>query len=271
MLHILIKNKQHNKEAKKRKLLFSLHIEKGMLEYETIFWGDIMLKQREWSKDAINYEMCKACGGRCCKSSPCQYLPSDFESIEAIEDEIETNYAIIDLGKSRTSGLEFFFLRPRTNREDLTSDRLVLPEGNIYLATELSRSSYICKFFKHQQNYYYGIKYDDWDEVAIRNLSKTELEHIFRIKIALDEAKNKYQTMEQNIQGYLIAKEENGWGGCMLPEEKRPGGALYAIPNYNYNTGTVNCCCPEEMYSDNWDRLEHQEKLVKILSKKGLL
>jgi len=242
-----------------------------MLEYIKNILGDIMLKQRTWSKDAINYEMCKACGGRCCKSTPCQYLPSDFESIEAIEDEIVTNYAIIDFARSSGSGLEVFYLRTRTNCEDLTSDSLVLPDDNIYLATEESKKSRACKFFKIQHTHYYGIKYDCWDEEKIRNLSNSQLEDLFEYKIYLDRLNSNRQTMEQNIQDYLSTKKENAWGGCLLPEEKRPGGALYVIPNYNPKTGMVNCRCSEEMYNDNWDKAEHQEKLVKILSKKGLL
>lgn len=68
-----------------------------------------MLAKRKDPNLSVNYEMCKKCGGICCKSSPCQYLPSDFDCLEGIEDEIETNYAIIDKGE--LGGEEFYYLR----------------------------------------------------------------------------------------------------------------------------------------------------------------
>ena len=30
----------------------------------------------------INYEMCKKCGGVCCKQNGCVYAPSDFKSMK---------------------------------------------------------------------------------------------------------------------------------------------------------------------------------------------
>ena len=30
----------------------------------------------------INKELCKECGGSCCKKNGCMYLPEDFESME---------------------------------------------------------------------------------------------------------------------------------------------------------------------------------------------
>lgn len=32
-------------------------------------------------EEYINYEMCKKCGGACCKETGCIYLPTDFESL----------------------------------------------------------------------------------------------------------------------------------------------------------------------------------------------
>ena len=72
--------------------------------------------------------------------------------------------------------------------------------------------------------------------------------------------------MEKNIQDYFEAKAEFGWGGCLLNEDKRPDGALYIVPNCV--DGQILCQKSEEFYADNWDRPEHQEKLVKILLKK---
>ncbi len=30
----------------------------------------------------VNYEMCKKCGGVCCKQIGCAYIPQDFKSLE---------------------------------------------------------------------------------------------------------------------------------------------------------------------------------------------
>ena len=86
--------------------------------------------------------MCKKCGGSCCKSTPCQYLPSDFDSLKGIEDEIDTNYAIID--KCELGGEEFYYLRIRNWSEDLTSSGLLLPSDRLYLATKLVVKVDVC-------------------------------------------------------------------------------------------------------------------------------
>lgn len=226
-----------------------------------------MLAQREKRKGTINYEMCKACGGRCCISGPCQYLPSDFDSIEGIEDEIETNYAIIDTGKLKVGGKECLFLRPRTFHEDLNSPELLLSDKNIYMATDLSKRFYHCRFYKRPEKFYLGILYDKWDEEAIRGLTKKQLEKLFALKIEVNRRENKSQTMEENVQDYLASRADVGVGGCLLSESKRPGGALYSIPDYR--NGVAYCKGPDDFYTNNWDKPEHQEKLVKILMKKG--
>ncbi len=47
----------------------------------------------------IDYEMCKKCGGVCCKQNGCVYLPKDFKSLEASEIIKE-----LDKGKISISG-----------------------------------------------------------------------------------------------------------------------------------------------------------------------
>lgn len=47
----------------------------------------------------INYEMCKKCGGACCKQNGCVYLPKDFKSFEPSEIIKE-----LDKGKISISG-----------------------------------------------------------------------------------------------------------------------------------------------------------------------
>ena len=226
-----------------------------------------MLAKRRNLDISVNYEMCKECGGRCCKSCVCQYLPLDFDCLEGIEDEIETNYAIIDRGE--LGGEEFYYLRIRNRNEDLTSPGLLLPHDQIYLATEKTSGQRGCMYYKSQQTYYLGIKYDEWDEVALRNLTNKQLNDLFSLKIRHDRRNFKFQSMEKNIQDYLESKAEFGWGGCLLGEDKRTGGALYIVPDYK--DGQIYCQKPDEMYTDNWDKPEHQEKLVKILSKRGIL
>lgn len=130
-----------------------------------------MLKQRENVKGTINCEMCKASWGRCCISGPCQYLPSDFDSIEGIEDEIET---IIDTGKLKVGGKDCLFLRTWTFHEDLNFPELLLSDKNIYMATNLSKKFYHCRFYKRPEKFYLGIAYDKWDEEAIRGLTKKQ-------------------------------------------------------------------------------------------------
>ncbi len=45
----------------------------------------------------INYEMCKKCGGACCKQNGCIYLPKDFEnlSFDYLKKEIDKGYISI--------------------------------------------------------------------------------------------------------------------------------------------------------------------------------
>lgn len=45
----------------------------------------------------INYEMCKQCGGQCCKENGCIYLPKDFKdlSFEGLKKEIDKGYISI--------------------------------------------------------------------------------------------------------------------------------------------------------------------------------
>lgn len=57
-------------------------------------WGHNMKKDRE---SYINYEMCKTCGGECCKQCGCIYLPEDFEnlSFDYLKNEIDKGYISI--------------------------------------------------------------------------------------------------------------------------------------------------------------------------------
>lgn len=232
-----------------------------------------MLVKREIPKEVINYEMCKKCGGRCCITSPCMYLPSDFkdlpiEAIEAIEEEILSNYAIIDQGKWPDSEELIYYLRIRTTREDLTREENILNKENIFIAKQ--RNDKCCLYYKLPQQYYLGIKYDSYDEEKIRSLSNLELEKLFRIKNEKDKERLGYTLpLEESIITYLEKRRTLSWGGCLLPEEKRPGGALYLIPNYVDKD--IRCTQSKEFFDDNWDKPIHQEKLKTILSKNGII
>lgn len=231
-----------------------------------------MLVKREIPKEAINYEMCKKCGRSCCKRGACQYLPSDFKDlpIEAIEEEIENNYAIIDTSYAPKTYETIYFLRVRTDLEDLNNKNLIIPEKKIYLADKGNRSNSSCLYYKLEERCCCGIKYDIYDEEKLRSLSKWELIKLFKRKNAYDKEVNGYKlSIEENIQDYLEKRRTLGWGGCLLQEEKRPGGALLAIPNYV--DGDRKCIPPKQFLDDNWDKKEHQEKLKTILSKKGII
>lgn len=229
-----------------------------------------MLVKREIPKESINYEMCKKCGGRCCIKSPCMYLPSDFNglTLDAIEEEILSNYAIIAQGKPKNSEQLFYYLRIRTIDEDLTRIKNILWKDNIIIAKNGYNKG--CLYHKSHQTYYLGIKYDLYDEEKIRSLTKLELENLFRIKNEKDkEILGHILSLEENINIYLEKRRTLSWGGCLLPEEKRPGGAIYAIPNYV--DGIPKCTQPKEYYDDNWDQPIHQEKLKTILAKHKII
>lgn len=229
-----------------------------------------MLVKREIPKESINYEMCKKCGGRCCINSPCMYLPSDFNELplDAIEEEILGNYAIIAQGQTKNSEQLLYYLRIRTIDEDLTLNDNISNKENIILAKTGNNTG--CLYHKRPQQYYLGIEYNLYDEEKIRSLSNLELERLFRIKNKIDKEELGYTLpLEENINDYLEKRRTLSWGGCLLPEEKRPGGALYAIPNYI--DGYMKCIPPRELYDDNWDQPIHQEKLKTILSKHKII
>ena len=49
-------------------------------------------------KKMENKQLCKECGGRCCKIMGCHYSPDDFEEItyESLKKEIEKGFISID-------------------------------------------------------------------------------------------------------------------------------------------------------------------------------
>lgn len=92
--------------------------------------------------------LCKACGGRCCKKSGCDYSTSDFESIkrEVILGALETGevsvVATFDF-KRRSNGrlvsIPFLYLRARNKERDVidllsikTGCSMLTDEGCIY-------------------------------------------------------------------------------------------------------------------------------------------
>lgn len=230
-----------------------------------------MLVKRQIPKESINYEMCKKCGGACCLSRPCMYLPSDFKglSLDAIEEEILSNYAIIDQGRNQGEQELFYYLRIRNKGEDLTREENILNGENVFLANHKSNKR-CCLYHKSHQTYYLGIEYDLYDEEKIRSLTKLELENLFSFKNEEDKKRLGYTLpLEESINDYLEKRRTLGWGGCLLSEEKRPGGAIYVIPNYA--NGITRCTQPKEFYDDNWDQPIHQEKLKTILSKHKII
>lgn len=230
-----------------------------------------MLKSRKIPKEVINYDMCEKCGGRCCKSNPCQYLPSDFEEpiIDSIENEILNNRAIIDIGKIPDCSEDFFYLRARRMKEDLNNPKVTFDKKHIYLADKNIQGFNTCLFYKYQIDWYHAIKIKNYDEQLLRAMSEKELYELFKYKIKFDTENKKFKSMEQNIQEFLDYKKEFGWGGCLLQEHERPGGALYVVPNYV--DGIPHCKSPEEFYNDDWDQPEHQEKLRLILKNKNII
>lgn len=79
----------------------------------------VNLEKRVVTSGMINTDICKSCGGCCCKTYPCAYFPSDFKKIteDIIGDLIDNQNAVIDyadetslLGIARFS---FLILRAR--------------------------------------------------------------------------------------------------------------------------------------------------------------
>ena len=73
-----------------------------------------------------NKDVCKNCGGRCCKKSGCDYVPHDFNSlnINDLYNKLEegnisiVSAVIIDKIKDKTMAIPFLYLRARNmNRE----------------------------------------------------------------------------------------------------------------------------------------------------------
>ena len=68
-----------------------------------------------------NVQLCKKCGGECCKKAPCHYSPDDFIdlSFKGLKSEIEKGFISIDwwCGDADTNANELdqtFFLRVKT-------------------------------------------------------------------------------------------------------------------------------------------------------------
>lgn len=64
------------------------------------------------SESYINYEMCKKCGGACCKQNGCIYLPRDFESLsfDYLKEKIDKGYISISGQPIPFSGGAWTFL-----------------------------------------------------------------------------------------------------------------------------------------------------------------
>lgn len=75
-------------------------------------------------KKFINYEMCKKCGGVCCKENGCIYLPQDFNNLD-----FESLKKVLDEGNVSISGqpIQFYgnawtfllYLRARNQNADI--------------------------------------------------------------------------------------------------------------------------------------------------------
>ena len=83
----------------------------------------LMLAKREIPSNVINYDMCKICPNPCCLYMPCEYLPSDFvePKMDAIEQVILNNLAIIDSKFLDFENKFIYYLRARTIYEDLNT------------------------------------------------------------------------------------------------------------------------------------------------------
>lgn len=223
-----------------------------------------MLVKRDIPHEVINYDMCKLCGGLCCRQTPCEYLPTDFAlpKIENIEQVIVNNLAIIDEGyiKNSDKSNPVYYLRARTCREDLNKMQ-INNKKDIYFS-KLGRKGG-CLHHKVAKKYYYGIEYDKYDEAKILSLNKIELLKLFRCKI---EFEGIAKPIDVCVQEYLDARKEEAWGGCLLSEEQRPGGGLYIVPDFR-SDGNYHCKELELYRQDSWANPENQAVLKRILEK----
>ncbi|MBQ4584489.1 MAG: hypothetical protein IJA94_06345 [Bacilli bacterium] len=226
-----------------------------------------MLAKREIPSNVINYEMCKSCTSPCCGHTPCEYLPSDFDdlTIDNVEQLIINNLAIIDEGYlSSDKSKMFYYLRMRTNRENLNSMD-ISNKNDIYLSKEGRKGA--CLYYKASEKYYYGIEYAKYDGKMLLSLSELELLKLFRSKL---EREKTIKSVKVCIEEYLAARKERAWGGCLLTEDQRPGGGLFIVPDLK-SDGTQSCKILEQYSYNGWDMPENQEVLKRILDKNGIL
>ncbi len=223
-----------------------------------------MLVKRDIPHEVINYDMCKLCGGLCCRQTPCEYLPTDFAlpKIENIEQAIVSNLAIIDEGylKTSTKKQSVYYLRTRTYREDLNKMQ-INNKSDIYLS-KLGRKG-TCLYYKAAKKYYCGIEYDKYNEEKILSLNKIELLKLFKMK---QQFEGIAKPIEVCVQEYLDARKEEAWGGCLLSEEQRPSGGLYIVPDFR-SDGNYHCKELDLYRKDSWATPENQEVLKRILEK----
>lgn len=240
-----------------------------------------MLAKREIPSNAINYDMCKICPNPCCLYMPCEYLPSDFvePKMDAIEQVILNNLAIIDSKFLDFENKFIYYLRARTIYEDLnTMD--CLGKKDIYLAKETREAP--CLHYKQVEKDYYGVEYAKYDEKKLRALTTGQLVKLFRLKgeqdnlfslldyLRTDSSNESYQliiTRALNIciNDYLRERAQKYGGGCLLTEQERPGGGLFIVPDLR--EGKPRCYLASEYHEDDWSAQENQDVLKKILDK----
>lgn len=92
----------------------------------------------------IDYDMCKECGGQCCKENGCVYLPQDFDKLDfnSLRDQIEKGYISIS-GQPITGFLKdawtfLLYLRARNRDADVVD--LITYGGPCKLLTEVGCS-----------------------------------------------------------------------------------------------------------------------------------
>lgn len=81
----------------------------------------------------INYDMCKECGGECCKQNGCVYLPQDFKSLDFEYLKAEIDKGNISIGGEPITGFLdnawtfLLYLRARNVDSDIVE---LIPSGN---------------------------------------------------------------------------------------------------------------------------------------------
>lgn len=107
----------------------------------------------------VNYQLCKECGGHCCKKYPGTYLPSDFEQ----ELTVEYVYQLVNSGKYNLERAEFrryeyvYFIRPfMTNEEKFEKPQFrgqcINWNNNIGCSLEYKDRPYQCKMLIPQKD-----------------------------------------------------------------------------------------------------------------------